>query len=179
MSATLRKIADYHRRRYAELEKTVTAKQKLLDRERAYFRDSGIPEMWEEVKHIKVINPAPTQVSGLIVTFEDLVCQTDEDYREQTGISLYHGNSTNDWYVHNEGSDEHPKIKYFQAKHNGRFRGVLVDNKDAKKKFVDSFICYLAQRITPHMLLEMDIDLSTPTENKKASRRFLQVATNE
>jgi hypothetical protein len=49
------------------------------------------------------------------------------------------------------------------------------DEADAKKKFVDSFIKWLSKYITPQMLVDMDIDLETPSVVKR-SRKILQLA---
>lgn len=182
MSDVLRRVAAVHISRLEQADKKrLIAKRKLAARV-AYFRDSGIPEMWEEIKNIRIANPAKDRIEGFTVALADLVIPTDADTIEGTGLTLYDKNGFDvTWYVEdNAASDSEQPLLIYSHAAPSRKSGLHIDvAKDgAKQKFVESFITWLAKHITPQMLAEMDVDLTAPAEQKR-TRKFLQVATNE
>lgn len=178
MSDVLRRVAMVHRSRLEKANKERLRAKKKLAAQQAYFKDSGIPEMWDEVKHIKIPNPIPEIVEGLSVTIADLLAPADYDNLTGTGLAVYgkHGNEFN-WLVIDvsNADDEQPKLKYEYRRPNGG-KGFLLDISapEAKTKFVDSFVKWLSTIITPQMLAEMDIDFEAPSVQKR-SRKILQL----
>lgn len=177
MSDVLRQIALVHAARLETKDKErLRRKFKTVSRQ-AYFRDSGIPEMWDTVKDIIIANPAPHIVEGLTVPFCDLLIPTDHDMLEKAGLALYDKNGAEaHWYVADCSTekDEKPNLYYhWNGKQNGSMK---VDAPEAKQKFVQAFVNWLSRFITPQMLAEMDVDMSAPLEPKKPNRKFLQVA---
>jgi hypothetical protein len=178
MSDVLRRVALVHAERFEGKTKERLLKKRKAAARQAYFRDSGILDMFEDIKNIQIANPVPELIDGFTVTFNDLVIPTDHDYLVGAGISFYDKDSREvSWYV-NDSSDtasEQPTLHYewCGAKLSGDLR---VDAPDAKQKFVDSFVKWLARKITPQMLADMNIDMSPAAEAKKPSRKFLQVA---
>jgi hypothetical protein len=177
VSDVLRRIAALHRERYAKLETERVENAKILATKQAYFRDSGIPEMWEAVKDIYVANPAPHAVEGFTVPLSALVVDYDDRTRDGYGLMI-HGpaKSQPEWYVDLDKLKDTPTYRYFSAHKN--FSAKATDT-DAKKKFCESFVRFLAKLITPQVLLGLDVDLSAPAPEKKITRKFLQVATDE
>ena len=181
MSDVLRRVALIHAERLEKAnKKRLITKRKLAARV-AYFRDSGIPEMWEDIKNIRIPNPAKDRIEGFTVTFADLVVPTCADTIEGTGLTLYDKNDlAATWYVQDTATvdAEQPLLVYTHTAPGRKNHANLhIDTaKDgAKQKFVQSFIDWLARHITPQMLAEMDIDLR-PQATVKQTRKFLQVA---
>lgn len=179
MSDVLRRVALLHAERLEQAnKKRLITKRKLAARV-AYFRDSGIPEMWEDIKNIKISNPAKDKIEGFTVTFADLVVPTCADTIEGTGLTLYDKNDFEvTWYVQDTADlqSEQPSLVYTHTAPRHQDSLHIDTAKDgAKQKFVESFIRWLAKRITPQMLAEMDIDMTPPTTTKR-TRKFLQVA---
>lgn len=177
MSNVLQQIAALHREKRAKLDETRIEKKKILARKQAYFKDSGIPEMWEAVKDIKVVNPAPQVIEGFSVQLKDLFIAEDIEVLRNAGISLYgKEEQEHTWYVALDDLKDTPVYMCMGGPRNLSFK---ADQPDAKKKFQESFVRFLSRLITPQILLDLDIDLSAPAPEKKVTRKFLQVATNE
>jgi hypothetical protein len=161
-------------------KKRLITKRKLAARV-AYFRDSGIPEMWEDIKNIKIPNPAKDRIEGLTVTFADLVVPTCADTIEGTGLTLHDKNDVDaTWYVQDTADcdAEQPLLVYTHTAHGSKNHTHLhIDTakEGAKQQFVQSFITWLAKKITPQMLAEMDINMTPPSESRK-TRKLLQLA---
>lgn len=177
MSNVLQQIAALHREKRAALDKQRVEKKMILARKQAYFKDSGIPEMWEAVKDIKVVNPAPESIEGFSVQLKDLLDAEDIEVLTQSGISLYGKKAQQPtWYVSLNNLNDTPVYVYSGG---ARHLSIKADQADAKKKFQNSFVRFLARLITPQILLDLDIDLSAPVPEKKITRKFLQVANDE
>lgn len=182
MTDVLRRVALIHAERLEKAnKKRLITKRKLAARV-AYFRDSGIPEMWEDIKDIKIPNPAKDRLEGFTVTFADLVVPTCADTIEGTGLTLYDKHESDaTWYVQDTADvdAEQPLLVYTHtapgSKNNERSLHIDTAKDGAKQKFVQSFIDWLARHITPQMLAEMDIDMR-PQVTVKQTRKFLQVA---
>jgi hypothetical protein len=177
MSNVLRQIALVHASRLEKKDKErLRQKFKTVSRQ-AYFRDSGVPEMWDEVKDISISNPVPEIIEGLTIPFNALLIPTDHDMLEKAGLALYDKNGgESHWYVSDcsNKDDEKPQLYYHWS---GKSSGCMkVDAPEAKQKFVQAFVNWLSRFITPQMLAEMDVDMSAPLEPKKPNRKFLQVA---
>jgi hypothetical protein len=163
MSDVLRRIADIHRARVAKAEEVRTAKTALRAREVELFRASGIPAMWEDVKDIQVRNFAPENVAGFTPRLADFVIGDDALNINGNGLALYNNRKPIiAWKVVVNSFDQAPA--YCMSK------GCFT-HQDAAEKMVQDFVQWLAKRITPRMLLEMDIDLS-PVEPQKQTRRI-------
>jgi hypothetical protein len=180
MSDVLRRVAMCHMERQEKADKKRLIAKRKLAAKMAYFKDSGIPEMWEDVKNIRIANPAKDKIEGLTVTFADLVVPTCADVIESTGLTLYDKNDAEVmWYVQDEAAtqSEQPVLVYTHTapRHQDSVH-IAVDQDDAKQKFVDSFIKWLTKHITPQMLAEMDIDMTPANSTVKKPRKFLQVA---
>jgi hypothetical protein len=178
MSNVFQLVAAVHRGRLAKAEKKRLDAKKKLVRQQAYFKDTGLPEMWDEVKNIKIPNPIHEVLDGLTVTIGDLVDPTAIENIQNTGLVVYSKNNTQcEWIVEDNSATEEdigPKHIYYRVI-NGKDNFCESHEKpDSKKKFVDSFIKWLARHITPSMLVEMDIDLETPSVTKR-SRKILQL----
>jgi hypothetical protein len=182
MSDVLRRVAMIHAERLEKAnKKRLITKRKLAARV-AYFRDSGIPEMWEDIKDIRIPNPAKDRIEGFTVTFADLVVPTCADTIEGAGLTLYDKHDLDaTWYVQDTADvdAEQPLLVYTHtapgSRNNARSLHIDTAKDDAKQKFVQSFIDWLARHITPQMLAEMDIDLR-PQATVRPTRKFLQVA---
>lgn len=181
MTDVLRRVALLHAERLEKANKKRLITNRKLTARVAYFRDSGIPEMWEDIKDIKIPNPVKDRIEGFTVTFADLVVPTCADTIEGTGLTLYDKNDVDaSWYVQDTAGVEadQPLLVYTHTANGSKNHTHLhIDAaKDgAKQKFVQSFINWLARRITPQMLADMDIDMS-PKATVKRTRKFLQVA---
>lgn len=181
MTDVLRRVAMIHIERLEKAnKKRLITKRKLAARV-AYFRDSGIPEMWEDIKNIKIPNPAKDRIEGLTVTFADLVVPTCADTIEGTGLTLHDKNDVDaTWYVQDTADcdAEQPLLVYTHTAHGSKNHTHLhIDTakEGAKQQFVQSFITWLAKKITPQMLAEMDINMTPPSESRK-TRKLLQLA---
>jgi len=178
MSETLRRVALVHQERVAKLEKKRLANKKVIARRIAYFKDTGILDMWNEVKDIKISNPVPDIVEGFIIPLGNLVDATAMSNIVGTGLVLHDKkDSFSSWEIETESEEENAKLIY---KHytRGQLKGNWITdgtNVEYKKQFVDSFIAWLSRHITPAMLAEMDIDMTPPSLVKK-SRKILQLA---
>lgn len=178
MSNTLQRIAAIHRERVAKHEKKRLTKKIKLERQRAYFRDSGIVEMWNEVKDIVVKNPAPDNLEGITLPLSALVDDTHEANILGTGLALHDKNGClAQWLVedHSSTNDEQPKIYYQVIAGSNNSFCYPHDQKDIKKEFCDSFVKWLSKHITAQMVVEMDIDIEPPSVVKR-SRKILQLA---
>ncbi|NDC55268.1 MAG: hypothetical protein EBZ69_00275 [Alphaproteobacteria bacterium] len=183
MSNVFYKVAEVHRARLAKKEKIRTNNKRALGRAVAYFKDSGIPEMWETVKDIKVRNPSLEQVEGLVVPFSDLVDILDDKTATGTGLTVYDGEDRYSWYVEASlESDGEKESLYYRLDSPSKNFSYMVEEAQAKQKFVDSFIKWLSRHITPQMLAEMDPELLAPPTSAACGprrRKFVQVAENE
>ena len=176
MSDVLQRIAALHKERYAKLETERVENAKILVKQKAYFKDSGIPEMWEAVKDIYVANPAAHAIEGFRVPLHALVIENDK-FHDGVGLTLRGTNkSEHEWYVEVDRLQDDPVYRYFGQNKNFSSK---ASTPDAKKKFTDSFVRFLSKLITPQVLLDLDVDLSAPVPEKKITRKFLQVATSE
>jgi hypothetical protein len=177
MSDVFRRVALIHAERLEKAnKKRLTLKRKMAARV-AYFRDSGIPEMWNDIKDIKIPNPARDKIEGFTVTFADLVVPTCADTIEGAGLTLYDKNDKEvTWYVSDISKNdlEQPTLYYVHAGLKTNFT-IGINESDAKQKFVAAFVTWLARYITPQMLAEMDIDMTPPSESRK-TRKLLQLA---
>lgn len=183
MSNVFYKVAEVHRARLEKKDKIRTNNKRALDRAVAYFRDSGIPEMWEAVKDIKVRNPALEQVAGLVVPLSDLVDRLNAEVLQGNGLSFHDGEYQYSWYVEAAlESDGEKERLYYRLNSPSKNFSYPVEEAQAKQKFVDSFIKWLSRHITPQMLAEMDPELLAPTSSAACGprrRKFVQVADNE
>ncbi len=179
MSDVFRRVAAVHRERFAKAEKKRLDAKKKLVRVQAYFKDTGLPEMWDEVKNIKIPNPVPEKLEGLTITLGDLAIPTALENLEQTGLAVYAKNNAEyEWSVEDNSAtedDASAKHLYYRVAAGKENFCVTHDQADAKKKFIDSFIRWLSKYITPQMLVDMDIDLDAPSVVKR-SRKILQLA---
>ena len=178
MSNVFQRVAAVHRERIAKAEKTRLNRKKKLARQQAYFKDTGLPEMWDAVKNIKIPNHVPDVLDGLTITFADLIDPVDSDNISNTGLVLYGKNDARmAWIVEDNSATEEdadPKHIYYRATGMRNTFCLPADNADAKKQFIDSFIKWLSKYITPQMLVDMDIDLEAPSIVKR-SRKILQL----
>ena len=170
MSDVLRRIADIHRAKVAKAEEKRAAKESRRRRAFELFRASGIPAMWEDVKDIQVRNFAPEDVAGFTPRLADFAIDNDAAKINGDGLALYNGRERIiTWQVVVQGFDQAPA--YYMSK------GCFT-HPDAAEKMVQDFVQWLAKRITPQILLDMDIDLS-PVVPPKQTRRIqkLEAAT--
>lgn len=177
MSDVFQMIAAVHRERTAKAEKKRLLRQKKLKAQQAYFKDSGIPEMWDAIKSIAIPNKMPDRFEGYTIAIGDLLDHTNPDNIEKTGLVVWRRDSaTASWRVedHSDENAENADI-WYRAEIGGNHLCVQHSNKDAKKQFVDMFIKWAARYITPQMLLDMNIDLEAPSVTKR-SRKILQLA---
>lgn len=178
MSNVIQRIAAIHRERVAKHEKKRLTRQRKLERQQSYFRDSGIMDMWNEVKDIVVKNPVPDILEGITVPLAALVDPTDEANILQTGLALHDkGGILARWVVedHSSASDEQPKLYYQVIAGSNNSFCYPHDQKDIKKEFCDAFVKWLSKHITAQMVAEMDIDIEAPSVTKR-SRKILQLA---
>ena len=174
------RVATVHRERFAKLENTRFNRKKKLMRRQAYFKDTGIMEMWDDVKHIKIPNPIPEMLEGLTITIGDLSVPTAIENLEQAGLVVYNKNDTYvEWSIDDHSDNEDvTDTKHVVYRDAGLSKGNNMalpgNHPEAKKNFVDSFIKWLAKYITPQMLIDMDIDIETPSVVKR-SRKILQL----
>lgn len=177
MSDIFQRVAAVHRERVAKAEKTRLLRKKKLAAQQAYFKDTGIPEMWDAIKNIVIPNKMPDVFEGYTITIGDLFVTTSPDNIEQTALVVRtaDGDSVG-WFVedHSDDTDEQAKIWYRATAGKNTFC-LPHDNKDAKQNFVNSFVKWASRHITPQMLLDMNIDLDVPSVTKR-SRKILQLA---
>lgn len=177
MSDIFQRVAAIHRDRTAKAEKRRLLTQKKLNAQQAYFRDSGIPEMWEAIKNITIPNKMPDRFEGYNITIGDLLDNTNPDNIEKTGLVVWQRNgNTAAWIIGDHSDEDAEQVDiWYRATVGKTHLCVKHDNKDAKKQFVDTFIKWAARYITPQMLLDMNIDLDPPSVTKR-SRKILQLA---
>ena len=89
MSNVLQRVAAIHRERWAKAEKTRLTTAKKLGTQKAYFKDTGLPAMWDDVKDIIIANPCPDQIEGFTVPVSALLIAADEDNINGTGLRLH------------------------------------------------------------------------------------------
>lgn len=177
MSNVLQRIAAIHRERVAKNEKKRLARQRKLAQQQAYFRDSGILEMWEDVKDISIKNPIPDVLEGFTVPLSALLMTTDAANLDGVGLALRDKNNTlARWCIedHSQLTNEQPVLWYSVITNSDSFCHPH-DQKDIKKQFCDSFVKWLARHITAPMVAEMGIEIETPSVTKR-SRKILQLA---
>jgi hypothetical protein len=177
MSDVFQRVAAIHRERITKAEKTRLLKKKKLGAQQAYFKDTGIMEMWDDVKDIVIPNPLPEIFDGYTIPLSALVLETAEENINKTGLVLRDKNdNTCDWAVDDQSvdKDEQPKL-YYRASAGKTNFCLGTDAPEAKKLFIDSFIKWLSKFITPQMLLDMNVDLE-PVSLVKRSRKILQLA---
>lgn len=179
MSDILQRIAAIHRERVANNEKKRLGIKKKLERRQAYFKDTGLLEMWDDVKNIKIPNPVPDALEGLTISLGALLVETAQDNIEKTGFVVYGKDDTlHEWCIDYNGDFEGQKETaaiWYRVNSGKTCFALQAENTDAKKRFTDSFVKWLSRYITPHILLDMDIDLDTPSVVKR-SRKILQLA---
>lgn len=177
MSNVLQRVANIHRERWAKAEKARLLYQRKVDAEKAYFKATGLPEMWEDVKDIIITNPCPDVIEGFTVPLSALIVATGEENIKGTGLRLHDKNGGEAaWNAVDQSNhdEEQFKICYHVSANKTNFC-VAHDSTDAKKKFTDSFVKWLSKYITPHMLADMNID-PEPVSVVKRSRKILQLA---
>ena len=178
-SDVFQRVAAVHRERIAKAEKKRLDGKKKLARMQAYFKDTGVREMWDAVKDIKIPNPVPEVLDGLTVTIGDLAVRTARENIENTGLVVHAKNDMEcQWVVEDNSATEEDAAArhlYYRVSAGKDNFCVTQEQTDAKKRFIDSFIKWLAKYITPQMLVDMDIDLETPSVVKR-SRKILQLA---
>lgn len=177
MSNVLQRVAAIHRERWAKAEKTRLTNARKLATQKAYFKDTGLSEMWDDVKDIIITNPCPDIIEGFTVPLSALAIVADADVINGTGLRLHDKNGCeSSWLVVDQSNedDEHAKIYYMVTMPKTNFC-LPHGAEDAKKKFTDSFVKWLSKYITPHMLAEMDIE-PEPVSVVKRSRKILQLA---
>lgn len=177
MSNVLQRVAAIHRERRAKAEKTRLTNAKKLFTQKAYFKDTGLPEMWDDVKDIIIANPCPNLIEGFTIPLSALIVTTAPENIYGTGLRLHDKNDSEvSWEVTDQSNydEEHAKIYYSVTMPKTNFC-LAHGAEDAKKKFIDSFVKWLSKYITPHMLAEMDIE-PEPTSVVKRSRKILQLA---
>jgi hypothetical protein len=177
MSNVLQRVAAIHRERWSKAEKRRLTTAKKLGTQKAYFKDTGLPEMWDDVKDIVIANPCPDIIEGFTIPLSALVVTTAVENINGTGLRLYDKNESEaSWEVLDQSNcdEEHAKLYYHVSAIKNNFC-VPHNAENAKKKFVDSFIKWLARYVTPSMLAEMNIE-PEPVSVIKRSRKILQLA---
>jgi len=175
VSNVLQRVAAVHRERVAKHEKVRQTNQRKLDMRRLHFVDSGIPEMWNDVKDIVIKNPIPDRLEGLKIPLQSLWIAADNDNVERTGLALQDKDCDVCWTVNDLSTNqsETPNLQYHVNCGKTNLH-IKIDSPDAKQKFVDSFVKWLSKHITAHMIVEMDIDIEAPSVVKR-SRKILQL----
>lgn len=177
MSNVLQRVAAIHRERWAKAEKTRLTNARKLGTQKAYFKDTGLTEMWDDVKDIIIANPCPDLIEGFTVPLSALAIANDVDVINGTGLRLHDKNGCeSSWLVIDQSNqdEEHAKIHYMVTMPKNSFC-LAHGAEDAKKKFTDSFVKWLSKYITPTMLADMDIE-PEPVSVVKRSRKILQLA---
>lgn len=179
MSDVLQRVAAVHRDRVAKKEKERTRYLRKLNQQQAYFKDSGIMDMWEDVKEILIKNPVPHRIEGITIPLNALWDATHEDNIQQTGLALLNrNNGVAQWTIEDHSNHKEDQPKIFYRVLTGKENFCLPhDQKDVKKKFCDAFIKWLANHITAQMIFDWGIEIAPVAENvRKRSRKILQLA---
>lgn len=179
MSNVLQQIAVVHRDRVSRKEKERTRYLRKLQQQRAYFKDSGIMEMWEDVKDIIIKNPVSHRIEGITIPLSALFDPTHEDNIQQTGLALLNkNNGVAQWTIEDHSNYKEDQPKIFYCANDGKIAFCLPhDQKDVKKKFCAAFVKWLAQHITAQMIVEMGIEIAPAADTvRKRSRKILQLA---
>lgn len=143
-------------------------KLELLSRKRAAWIQTGIPQMWEDVKHIEVKNFARHNVAGETPPLVDFVSPLAECNIYGTGLALHDSRFAQAvWHViaENDRKADSP-LKYVTYD---------VGYVNTPEEMRQSFIKWLARRIDHRVVVDLGY---TPKEVKKAERRILLEATN-
>lgn len=176
MSDILFRIATIHRERLDKANKKRLEIKKQRAQQVAYFQDTGIMAMWEDVKDIKIPNCVPTVLEGLTITLNDLLAPNNDANISGTGLVLCDKDDTEtSWRV--EVSGNALEYVHWRRGSHAYSRQVNVggDNTEAKNDLIDNFVKWLSRLITPTILAEMDSDLIAPSLVKR-SRKILQLA---
>lgn len=178
MSDVFNLIANIHRERVAKTNKKRLDNKQRLSRAQAYFKDTGIMEMWDDVKEIKIPNPAPDMIDGLTIAINDLVVTPNDTNYNQTGLVLYGKRGRqHEWNIEDSHASEasvEPQRMWYRVTTDKISFAESADKPESKKRFVDSFVTWLAKYITPTMLVDMGVDIETPSVVKR-SRKLLQL----
>lgn len=133
-----------------------------LTRMRTEWLRTGIPQMWDDVKHIDVANFAKDDVAGDRAALSSFVVPHEHANIYDHGLALYAktGGSIY-WYVEEQASNSpNPKMCYYGP------RGVYPSIDELR----DSFIQWLARKIDPRVVMDLGY---TAKEIKKTDRRIL------
>ena len=167
MSDVFQRIMRVHRDRIARGNKKRAEQEKKLETARNLFRATGIPEMWDDVKNIRVVNFCPEHVLGYQPQLHEFLDAASSHNINGTGLCLYrHGDSEYSWCC--------------IAFNDTDFQYHSPDGSGSQKdsNFVDimrnSFVKWLAKRITPQMIEDMGIDV-TDIEAAAPTRRLIEL----
>lgn len=133
-----------------------------LTRMREAWLRTGIPQMWEDVKHIEVVNFAKNDVAGERAPLISFVVPHEHANIYDHGLALYSKNGGQVyWYVDEQASNSpNPVMCYYGP------RGIY-DNVD---DFRASFVEWLARKIDPRVIVDLGY---VAKEIKKTDRRIL------
>jgi hypothetical protein len=159
-------IANAQYERQTKRGSKLQRKLERMAKMQAIWKQTGIPEMWEQVKDIEVRNPAKNDVPGDRVKLADLVVKHNEANIYDYGLALFDSRDCcATWEVWIEPRDKSNAVQYIinvpgQGCHEG----------DGADKLRKSFVQWLAKLIEPSVIAGMGIE---PKEIKKTERRIL------
>lgn len=176
MSTVFQLIADAHGGKFNNKEKNRLRAHKKLSVQQAYFRDTGIPEMWDEIKEIIIPNPVPETLEGGAICLASLMIPWSRDNIEQTGLELFWRDNTEvGWRVTDAScTDSDTPEFYYHTMGIKRNYSTPVTNKEAKQKIVTSFVRWASKLITPQMLQDFGFEPG-PAATTKRARKILQL----
>lgn len=175
----LQRIAAIHQERFNK-QALKRQKEAVLDaKEKFAFEDTKIPEIWEAVKDIEIVNHAPEVVDGFTAPLHQfLVPEIDNTHvKKSRGIALYDRKQCIAiWYC---TVDEKENIIHYNVSTTStNLYKNSKEHPDAVAKFVDTFIGWLARRITPDILLRLGVDMTAKIESEidiKPKRKISKV----
>lgn len=156
-------IANAQHETHKKRGSTLARKLELLSRKRAAWLQTGIPQMWEDVKHVEVKNFARNDVAGDVAALADFISPDTTCNVYNTGVALYdnrHGVVSWEITAENDNKSDSP-LQYLTWDN-----GYVATPEEMRQ----SFIKWLARRIDHRVVAGMGY---TPKEIKKTDRRIL------
>lgn len=163
MSNVLQMIANEQKKLADKRNEKLNKQLDLRVRLRKAWRATGIPEMWEQIKHIEVRNFARNDVLGDRAPLADFVVLHDQAVVYDTGLTLY-ADRNGGWVRWECDETNDDKLMYRYMDQNKSRHCETLD------EFQQTFVAWFAKKIDPASIAELGIEAK---EIKKGSRRII------
>lgn len=169
MSNVLQLIANEQKRLADKRNEKLNKELDLRVRLRKAWRASGIPDMWDQIKHIEVRNFARGDVRGDTAPLSDFVVLHDQAVVYGTGLTLYADRNGN-WVRWECDETNDDKLMYrYMGNNQSRHCETLED-------FHRTFVEWFARKIDPTALAALGVEPKIVVEAKSTRRILAETA---